>query len=89
MNAKEFAALYAQKCDIPKGKALQYCEAFTELLDECFDGMNVGDRLTFYGFGTFTKKSTPAHEIGDVKNGGRMMIPEKERIAFTRSKVEK
>ena len=89
MNAKEFSALYAQKCGITKALAEDYCKAFTELLEETFDGMDAGDRLTFYGFGTFAKKRKPAHVIGDIKTGGRIEIPAKDRIVFTQSKADK
>ena len=86
MNTKEFSELFAKKCGIPKGRAEDYCRSFTELLSECFDSMESGDRLTFYGFGTFVKKHIPAHLAGDMKNGGVLELPAKDRVVFTRSK---
>lgn len=85
MNAREFAARFAKKCGISKALSEDYCEAFTELLNECFDEMEVGDRLTFYGFGTFTRKQRPSRLAGSFTGEGMVTIPPVDRIAFTRS----
>ncbi len=87
MNIKEFSELFAQKCGVTKGRALEYCRAFVEQLDECFDSMDAGDRITFYGFGAFAKKIYPAHLTGDPQHGGTMEVPSKARIVFSRSKT--
>ena len=89
MNTKEFSELFAKKCDIPKGRAEEYCRAFVELLDECFESLESGDRLTFYGFGSFLKKHIPAHLAGDMFHGGTVEVPAADRIVFTRSKNKK
>ena len=97
MNANDFYTLFQERWNethrpderISKLKAEDFCKTMLDLLDEQIDDMPIGERITFYGFGTFTKKIKPAHVIGDLKTGGRIEVPAKERIIFTRSNAKK
>ena len=93
MNGKDFYELYQAHWNethepnerISKLKAEDYCRTMLDLLNEQIDELKVGERITFYGFGTFTRKMKPAHVIGDLKTGGRMELPEREKVVFLRS----
>lgn len=93
MVGKDFYELYQARWNethdendkISKAKAEAYCRTMLDLLEERFDEMPVGDRVTFYGFGSFVKREKPAHVIGDLKTGGRVEVPSRERIVFTRA----
>lgn len=93
MNGKDFYELYQARWnethdkedEISKVKAEAYCRTMLDLLDEQFDDMPTGERITFYGFGTFAKRTKPAHVIGDLKTGGRIEIPAKDVVMFARS----
>lgn len=87
MTGKEFYALFAKRADITKAKAERYARALCDQLSDCFDELEPGERITFYGFGTFTKKETPSHMIGDLRTGGTKMIPTKSKIVFSRSET--
>lgn len=93
MNGKNFYALFQEYWNethdpderISKLKAEDICRSVLDVLGETINGLEVGDRVAFYGFGSFSKKLKPAHVIGDLKTGGRIEVPEKEKIVFTRS----
>lgn len=93
MNGKDFYELYQARWNethgeddkITKAKAEAYCRTMLDLLDEQLDEMPAGDRVTFYGFGTFAKRKKPAHVIGDLKTGGRIEVPAKDVVVFTRA----
>lgn len=86
IGRKEFANMYAEKFGTTKIFAENACSTVLELLDECFDKMDDGEKIVFYGFGTFRKKSYGGRTIGDLVNGGSMQLPAYSKITFERSR---
>jgi nucleoid DNA-binding protein len=87
IGRKEFVDLYAEKYGTTKIFAANACDTVLELLNECFDKMDDGERISFYGFGTFRKKSYGPRKIGDLVNGGSMELPGHTKIVFERSRT--
>ena len=89
MNRKQFFDLYAERMGVSKTAAETSGVAFLELLDECFNAMEDGESINFYGFGTFKKKHYASRTAGDLLGGGRTVLPESSRIVFKRSYTKK
>jgi nucleoid DNA-binding protein len=93
MNGRQFYDLFQSKWNeqhsvgerMSKAKAEAYCRAMMEVFDEQFNGMAVGDKITFYGFGTFSKRERAPRIIGNIRTGEKMELPAKEFISFLRS----
>lgn len=70
--------------DISKELAEDCCKTLFELLDDLFDSMPSGDRITISNFGAFVKRTKPAGKGRNPKTGEEVFVQEKDVISFNR-----
>ena len=79
MNREEFYRLFAKEYDTTLIKSRKYCYEVFTLLSKC---IREKERVYIKGLGTFKKKKTAAHRIGNLTGEGSMVIPPSEKIVF-------
>lgn len=84
---KEFIAAFAKRNEISKEMAREIVVSVFELISDIFDDMENQEKFVIKGFGTFQKKTFPAHMAPKFRGeDGMYDIPERSRITFKRTK---
>lgn len=84
LSRSELAKLLAEQV----GLTLPYAEKAVRAIFDPEDGfiadtLRRGERVTLYGFGTFTPQAVPAREVYNPKAGEKRMVPAHVRPRFT------
>lgn len=78
LNKKEFIEALAEKGYTKKDAS----QVIDDVFDTIIEQMAVGNEVSIHGFGSFAVTTTAAHEITNVKNGERILVPEYKTPRF-------